>query len=624
MPEPYEIVLGPFVAGRTARGRVIGASYGTGSEAADPADPNTASDCENVDITDGSLRVVALPATNASSLGSATEFGGVAAGRGLVWVPSRSGFASGNAADRLCSGCPIGTTQNGRITALVQDGNDSALEWPNGTDPQTQIGFDNPPAGTFANGTGGSSRAFVYTYVSNSATYGIDVESNPSPIFVAATAQGGAPATFTPPGAFSHSGFSSGFYRVYATVVGASTGTMTTGMAVTNPAVLTRFFLVATVNAGAGATSIGAVAADLNNPLTWADTVYSDNPIYNLDEGQVPRLIQRMGQAMHGSSRPIEGVEGMLITSLNDRIYMSEAGMPWYAQKAYVRAPGGFVEMIRTNGTTSVISTLSNLYTLTGTTPSDSILELVSSGRPVRYDSGESACWTPWGLVYVGDDGVYLFDGTTCTNLTVNAFTRDDFAAWPKMHAVFADGVYTAYGPSTSANSTGIRIDMRMFPALMITRITLNMPVTGSTVASNVTLASGVFNGRTVAYMKHGGTNVVYPWLQRGDAYGGSYVVTPASSYTWVTQRIGVDERHPKSFQRIYVDYDGTAPGIAYYVYRYGRSAPVAVGSWATDLTQRRFAGDAVGDYVILALTGSPTTVVRRIKITGSVLNGRP
>lgn len=619
MPDPYEIVLGPFIAGRTGKGKA--------GQAGDGINPNTAFDCTNVDISDGSIRARALPSTVGipGASGLATEFGGIATGRGLVYVPSTATYASGDATDRKCYGLDLGIIKQDTSSSsiLIQEGNVSSVQWAASL-TNTDIGFTDPgnQSSLFTAGSGGSPRVFVVTFVANKSTYRTEIESNPSFIFYDATATGGTFTRFTPPAAFNHNRFTSGVYRVYASVNGSAVSNWG-GLSVTDPRVLTRLFLVAQINPGAGSTIIGNLSTDLNNPLTWASGVFSDNPIYNIDEQRMP-VLWRVSNAMHSTVNPSNGVEGMLVASDNRNLYLAEPGFPWYNQTAYQRGLPDFTEMIRSNGALTVVSTLRKLYTVTGTSPSDALVEEAASGRPVRYNSGDTGHWTPWGLVYVGNDGIYLFDGSSSINLTENSFTRDDFTAWPEMTGIYLDGFYAAFGFSSSSNSTGVSIDMRRYPDIVVSKLTLNLPCNGAMIASSSPASDLSF--KSMAYVKNGSDNRVYPWLPHGDAYGGSFTVATSSTYQWITQRIGVDEKYPKSFQRLYLDYEGTSPTINWSTWRYGKATPVATGTFTggTDMTQRRFSADAVGDYLFLTFNGVADTVIRRCKVTGSILNGRP
>lgn len=475
--------------------------------------------------------------------------------------------------------------------------------------------YNSGSSSMFLNGTTGTDRSLRYTVVrkvfdSSGLITLYEFESNPSDVFTTTGSKGTDPA-FTVVGSASpyiwdlypltavpnQVGY--WFYRVYSSVPGLVTGDNAK-----------FFFLVEyPIAVSTSAPTLPAASSiNFNRPLGHAYFGWPANPLYPEDHAGLGAM-QRVGDGLHGYSQASTFGGGSLLASVDTDLYASLPGYPMYIQTAYRRRADSFIEMIKPNQRTSVISSLNSLYTLTGTGPSDFSFDQIRGASPVKFDSGLAACWTPYGLLYPTDSSVVLFDGTNVNDVGLNRVARSVFKNLSRLSGVYVSDCYIVW----DSTGFGYLFDFSRGPSSPPFVTQINFAEGVSSTAFKGGLVSSLFKGTVdttgsptfaegkptafVSYLR-GGTTYVRSFTPRHNE--GTHDDHVTTGWVYRSNRIYLE--NPGDLVALHsfgLDWEGTSPTVVLQAFDYtGTSIWGKTYFTGTDMRLRRVPRGTQVDYV--------------------------
>lgn len=555
---PKRLALGPFDRGlNTAKSpNLLG--------------PGEATVCQNVDLSDGTLRAMygagtTVATTSASRLHVHYE-------DGLSWVTSA--FAQFHCYDTIYSA-------SGKRNSFYTDG--STAKYANGTVSGKWLGIEAPASAPteVAEGTASTpARRFRYTYITNRAsTDYLPMESNPSPALTSI-----ADGTSAQIGVTASADAAVDGIRVYATLGDDD--------ADYDPDVyyLTDTYTNSTATVTPSATSASAT------PLTWALGGTDSAAIYKDDHSPAPSP-NVMSSALHSVSGTGLNTRssGILFVGLGSSLGWSESLYAWYWPTANWQILDSNIEGIVSDQATTYVLTKTGIYVITGT--NDEALDIARSRSYIGTTWGHSAVMTPYGLVFQTQTGIALFDGNTSRVITEGILAATELAS-KNYAAVWWDNQLLLVSQSDSTG--GYVIDFARYPELTIT--------THNLAARAITRADAYSTPGPYLCMYADGA--VKPWRprQRSSVSGASQL-----AWSWTTGKLdGGRPASTKRWSRMWVESSGT---ISITV-TCGNNAGTTVGTPLVATGDTWLPADFIGDWLQLAITSSDGTgIVHGIEI---------
>lgn len=545
-PRKGKLTLGPFLRGLNT------------AKSANRLEPDEATVCQNVDLTDGTLRGMYGIGSTVATL-SASQYH-VHYEDGLSWV--------GDAFYQFhCYDTVYGST--GKRYSFYTLASKSA--YANGSVTAKKLGIDAPSTAPTA-GTGSTTaRYYRYTYITNrSGTSYSPMESNPS----AAARLTTSTINVTASADAAVDGI-----RVYASD-GDTAG----------PYYLTDTFTNSTAAVTPSATNTGATL------LSWELGGRDTNATYVDDHSPAPTP-NVVSSALHTSYLPgstILPCTGILFFGVSSSLLWSEVGYPWYVPYYNQWLCDSYIESVVTDQATTYVLTETSIFVVTGT--DDEAINIQRSRSYMGTVWGPSAVMTPYGLVFQAEGGIALFDGNSSRIITDGLLAPSDLTK--NYQAVWWDNQLLLVSQSDS--SGGYVLDFKDFPDLRVS--THNLPCRAITRADAYTTPG--------TYVCKFADGVVGRWSPRQRANVGG---ASALAWSWTTGKMdaGVPTA-PKRFVRLWVEASGTISIVA----TAGNNANTTVGT--TTLTGSDWLPASWGlvDWLQLAITSSDGTgIVHGIEV---------
>lgn len=361
------IVLGPFLRGLNT------------AKSADRLALDEATVCQNVDLTDGTLRGLYGQGTTVKTVGASQYH--IHYEDGLDW-------ASDASYQFHCYDTVYGTS--GKRYSFYTLASKSA--YANGSVTAKKLGIDAPSTAPTA-GTGSTTaRYYRYTYITNrvGTTYS-PMESNPSTAVRATTTTinvtASADAAVDGIRMYASDGDTAGPY--YLTDTFANTTTAVTPSATNTASTLLSW--------EAGGRDTNATYIDDHSPAATPNT---------------------MSSALHTAALPgsILPCTGILFIGIGSTLMWSEVGYPWYFPTTNGFLIDSYIECIVTDQATTYVLTETGIFVITGT--DDESLNFQRSRSYMGTVWGHSAVMTPYGLMFQAPQGIALFDGNSSRIIT--------------------------------------------------------------------------------------------------------------------------------------------------------------------------------------------------------------
>lgn len=545
-PRKGKLTLGPFLRGLNT------------AKSANRLDPDEATVCQNVDLTDGTLRGMYGMGTTVATLGASQYH--VHYEDGLSWVGDPS--YQFHTYDTVYG-------SSGKRYSFYTLASKSA--YANGSVTAKKLGIDAPSTAPTA-GTGSTTaRYYRYTYITNRVgTSYSPMESNPS----SATR-----CTTTTVGVTASADAAVDGIRMYASD-GDTAG----------PYYLTDTFANTTTSVTPSATSTTATL------LSWELAGRDSNATY-IDDHSPAATPNTMSSALHTAFLPgsILPCSGILFIGVGSTLLWSEVGYPWYFPYYNSWLSDSYIEAIVTDQATTYVLTETSIFVITGT--DDEQLNFTRSRSPFGTVWGHSAVMTPYGMMFQAEGGIALFDGNTARIITDGILAASDLTK--NYQAVWHDNQLLLVSQSDS--SGGYVLDFtRGLEAIQVA--THNLPCRAITKANAFTTP-----GTYVAKFSDGVTGRWSP-RQRANVTGAS-----ALAWSWTTGKMDAGmPTAPKRFVRLWVEATGTISITA----TAGNNANTTVGTATITGSDWLPASWGLVDWLQLAITSSDGTgIVHGIEV---------
>lgn len=525
--------------------------------------PGEAATCNDVDLTDGTLRGLYGPGTAVTTLSASSLH--------LRYEDAASSNWKDGTSKRFALTDTISAGTGYRFS-FYADPTPGVLRYSNGDVTNIWAGIGAPstaPTEDAASGTT-SYRSYRYTYYTNRTgdTYQ-EIESNPSSSVRTTKAKINVTAS-------SDTGVDG--IRVYATN-GDTSG----------PYYLTDTFANTTASVTPSATSTSATLLD------WELSGVGTNATYIYDHAPAPSP-NIISNSLHvanlpGSILPCSGILFVAVGS-SGILQWSETGHPWYFPYANGFRCDGKIEAIVTDQATTYVFTAASIYVITGVDDEELNFQRVTATLPITQNAGLSAVPTPHGVVYQCDSGLALFDGHASRLITSGVLSTTDFygktyaCAWRDDQLIML---------SQSDSNGGYVVDFSTFPALKVTKH--DVGARALTQATAYATAPGTY----VEIYSSGAVKRWHPRWRDG--------VSGAAAQAWTWTSGALDAGSPiaaKRFVRIWVESSGTI-SIAAKCYT---NAATQVGSTCTLTGSQWLPANFIGDYLQLTITSSDGTGV--------------
>ncbi|MEK9725096.1 MAG: hypothetical protein VW405_16660 [Rhodospirillaceae bacterium] len=312
---------------------------------------------------------------------------------------------------------------------------------------------------------------------------------------------------------------------------------------------------------------------------------------YDFDHSPAPG-VNTIGSAFHAAvatGTSVAPCSGILFYGVNNYLMWSQAGYPWYVPALNAFNAGGYIEGIVTSQAITYVLTRREIYVVTGYDDQD--LTIQRSDSPFGTTYGQSACMTPYGLVFQAETGLALFDGNTSRIITADVLAPTELYG-QQLASVWRDGQLLMV--SQNDGNGGYVIDFSRGPdALVVTKHNLDTrAITQALAHPSATHDEGTY----ICTWTDGYVKKWHP-RQRGNVSGAS-----AQAWTWVSGRLGGEAPNAlKYFRQIRVEASGT---ISLDVKCYNNAA-TQVGSTCTVTGDSWLPGNFVGDYLTITATSS-------------------
>lgn len=474
------------------------------------------------------------------------------------------------------------------------------------------------------NGTTGADRSIRYTVVrkvldSSGLNVLYEFESNPSDAFTTTGSKGTDPGFIVLGTTSPYVGdiypldaipneIGLYFCRVYSTIPGLGTG---------NNA---KFFYLTEypIAAATAAYTLPPSSSIVNSrPLGFDYFGWPANPLYPEDHAGLG-VMQRIGDGLHGYSQASTFGGGSVLASVDTDLYASLPGYPMYFQTAFRRRADSFIEMIKPNQRTSVISSLNSLYTLTGTGPQDFSFDQIKEASPVKYDSGLAACWTPYGLLYPTDSSVVLFDGSKVEDIGANRVARSVFKNLNRLSAVYIADCYVVW----DSTGFGYLFDFSRGPSSppFVSEVNLGIGLSPTEFKGGLvtSLFKGVVDTSGSPSFSEGKRTAFLSYLRSGQTYVRSF--TPrhnegthddhiTTTWTYRSNRVYLEK--PGDLVALHsfgLDWEGDSPTIQLRAFDYtGNEIWSKTYTSGTDMRLRRVPRGTGVDYVTFDIVAPST-----------------
>ena len=545
-PRKGKLTLGPFLRGLNT------------AKSANRLDPDEATVCQNVDLTDGTLRGMYGQGTTVATVGASQYH--IHYEDGLSW-------ASDPSYQFHCYDTVYGTS--GKRYSFYTTASLSA--YANGSVTAKRLGIEAPGTAPTA-GTGvAAARYYRYTYITNrAATTYSPMESNPS---------AAVRATTTTVNVTASADAAVDGIRIYASD-GDTAG----------PYYLTDTFTNTTAAVTPSATNTASTL------LSWEAGGRDTNATY-IDDHSPAATPNTMSSALHTAALPgsILPCTGILFIGVGSTLLWSEVGYPWYFPTSNGFLIDSYIEGIVTDQATTYVLTETGIFVITGT--DDEQLNFQRSRSFMGTVWGHSAVMTPYGLMFQATQGIALFDGNSSRIITDGRIAPADLTK--NYAAVWAEDQLLLVSQSDS--SGGYVLDFSAgLDGLRIT--THNLPVRAITKADAFTTPA--------TYVATFAAGLVGRWSPRQRANVGG---ASALAWSWTTGKMDAGmPTAPKRFVRLWVEASGTI-SIAVTA---GNNANTTVGT--TTLTGSDWLPASWGlvDWLQLAITSSDGTgIVHGIEV---------
>ena len=536
--------------------------------------PGQATTCQNCDFADGTLRGMYGGGTTVATLAASKQH--VHYENALGWV-----------AQTEDSWHLYDSKGDGGYYSFFNDG--SSVYYSNGTRQKQVMGLAAPGSAATQNTGGGTARYFRYTYTTDGSTYA-PMESNPS------TASASLSATIVEVTGTTNAQVAKIY--LYATVdATSSAGPYYKVGEANNPGTATAVNITPDV-----ATSTSATRLD------WESQGRKTQAYYDFDHAPAPG-VNTIGSSLHaavatGSS--IAPCSGILFYGIANYLMWSQAGYPWYVPGLNAFNAGGYIEAIVTSQAVTYVLTRREIYVVTGY--DDQELTIQRSDSPFGTTYGQSACITPYGLVFQAEAGLALFDGNTSRVITADILAPTELYG-RQFASAWRDGQLLMVSQNDS--NGGYVVDFSRFPELVVTKHNLGTRAITQALAH----PSSTHDEGTYICMWSDGTVKKWHPRQRGNVSGAS-----AQAWSWTSGRLdGGKPNAVKHFRRIWVEASGTI-SIAVKCWT---NAATQVGSTQTVTGNTWLSATFVGDYLTLEVSSSDGTgVVYGVKVEYEAAGG--
>jgi len=411
--------------------------------------PDAAVQAINADVSAGTLQALYGPGSTASIAGIVSPTGGaVDASYKWIFVPSNNTWVGGATRGFGC----LDTEASGYVTNISSGG---VVGLPRAfiVGSSYPMGITAPASLSAASGGSGGSRVYAITYQTTDG-----LESNPYPILGSnastsptwvrvANCNG---AVLTLPGVSADSRVTA--VRIWGTDPNNDGGTMG---------------LLASVADATASWTDTAVTASTTTVLNWSAAGYFGAPGAAQFDHSPWVAAAILSNALHGSSITETGTGGgMLFGASSDgyTLMWSAPGYPQYLPTRNQQPMAEPLQAIVTLGAATFALGTNSIWVATGTDDNSVIVNKTPSERGVLLGAGHTAVRTPFGVMFLGREGVCLFDGARAEVITKGILEPRTLQALSDVHARFYDDHYFLF----HAAGTHI-LDLRDFPTVRVT-----------------------------------------------------------------------------------------------------------------------------------------------------------
>lgn len=308
------------------------------------------------------------------------------------------------------------------------------------------MGLIAPTAAATAGAAGaGGNISVVYTYLAISATES-DVESNPSPLYPTpnsgVTLKGGTTITVTWPSWTGNARVTHA--NIYATEEGSPDGTL---------------YYAGYVTRSAGSTFVVTSARDLTKPMNWGPGGTPENDYDVYFDHSPPGNVTCLSNRLHGSEAGASDNDGgILFYAIDNQVGWTQSGQHEYFPKANLYKLAGTVQALVTSGTQTFAFLPDQVWAFSGQHSTAISARQLATRRGVQVGKAKTVQATPYGIIYVSQEGLTLFDGNDARLIcreTLREFNDQDH--WV---GVYVDGYYYLCKPESGGVDTW-KIDLQ-------------------------------------------------------------------------------------------------------------------------------------------------------------------